>query len=54
MPKTMKPQSDPRQQEDTDKLYAHAYAARLAKQVEDELVNSRRKAGKPMTRQRKP
>ena len=38
---------DARQPEDTQRIYAHAYAARLAKQVVEELESSRRKAARP-------
>ena len=44
MPKNTKAPRDARPPEDTQKLSAHAYAARLAKQVAEELENSRRKA----------
>jgi hypothetical protein len=44
MPKSTKELRDARPPEDTQKIYAHAYGARLAKQVEKELESSRRKA----------
>jgi hypothetical protein len=47
MPKSKKGSGKPEPAEDTQKLYAHAYAARLAKQVADELESSRRKAARP-------
>jgi len=47
MPKSKKGPGKPEPAEDTQKLYAHAYAARLAKQVAEELESSRRKAARP-------
>ena len=44
MPKSTNELRDARPPEDTQKIYAHAYGARLAKQVEKELESSRRKA----------
>ena len=44
MPKSTKEPRGARPPEDTQKIYAHAYGARLAKQVEEELESSRRKA----------
>lgn len=42
MPKSTKNARNAPPPEDTQKLYARAYAARLAKQVDDELSSSRR------------
>ena len=42
MPKSRKEVRKAPPPEDTQNLYARAYAARLAKQVEDELSHSRR------------
>ena len=47
MPKSKKGSRSPEPAEDTQKIYAHAYAARLAKQVAEELEGSRRKAARP-------
>lgn len=42
MPKSRKEARNSPSSEDTQKLYARACAARLAKQVDDELSSSRR------------
>jgi hypothetical protein len=47
MPMSKKGSRSSESAEDTQKLYAHAYAARLAKQVAEELESSRRKAARP-------
>jgi hypothetical protein len=44
MARSTKEQRAARPPEDTQNLYARAYAARLAKQVAEELENSRRSA----------
>jgi ribosomal protein L18E len=44
MPKSKKGSANTEPAEDTQKLYARAYAARLAKQVAEQLESSRRKA----------
>jgi hypothetical protein len=44
MPKRKKGPANTEPAEDTQKLYARAYASRLAKQVTEQLVSSRRKA----------
>ena len=43
MPKSTKDLQDARPTADTQKMYAHAYGVRLAKQVADEVEGSRRK-----------
>jgi hypothetical protein len=50
MPKSKKAPQKNEPPEDTQKLYARAYALRLAKQVGGELENSRRKAAGPKKR----
>jgi hypothetical protein len=47
MPKNTKEPRDAQPPGDTQKLYAHAYGSRLAKQVADELEGTRRKAAGP-------
>ena len=42
MAKNTKESREARQPEDTQRIYAHAYAARLAKQVAEELESSHR------------
>jgi hypothetical protein len=43
MPKSKQDKRQTRPAEDTQKLYARAYGARLAKQIGEELESSRRK-----------
>jgi hypothetical protein len=44
MPKTKKGSAETEAVQDMQKLYAHAYAMRLAKQVAAEVIGSHRKA----------